>query len=413
MSTHTEQNKSGLELRPLLALLAVGLAYFFCSFHRFSLGVISADLTRDFSLDPKSLGLIGSAFFYSYGFMQVPSGLLSDKLGSRVLIAVSCLFTAAATLWFSTTTGFLGLFSSRTLTGFAVAFVYVPALAVVREWFDEKVFSTMTGVLVAMGQLGTISSSIPLQLTIDRMGWRGTFRIIAYISVALCLLVWFIVRRKSGPQQEKKQDEGILKSSIEAFKTPGFWAIAFFFFIFSGVQFSFQGLWGARFFESALGRGEEKAALLLAISLGCFVGAMMLGVLADRFGRFRVLACIGFAMVLLQLLMLFLGFSSGGITLYLLCFAFGVLATGSYSVAFSVVRYFSSQSNGGFLTGINGCCGFVGGAVFTQLLGIFFNFSGIDSAAGFRIIFMVFAGICLLATILMIRLNINRFKKQA
>ena len=405
MTSEKEKNSSGI--RPFLMLITVGVVYFFCNFHRFSLGVISGVLTEEFALNHIRLGLLGSAFFYSYALMQILSGLLTDKLGSRLIMTLSCLLTAAATFWFASAEGFPGLFSSSTLTGLAVAFVYVPALAVVREWFNEKIFSTMTGVLVAMGQLGSLSSSVPLHLAVSSLGWRGTFRIIAYVSIALFVLVWLIVRSSppGNKAPERKEGTAAWESSKEVFKKPAFWSIVCFFFISGGVQLSFQGLWGARFFDLALGRESEKAALLMVISSGCIAGAMLLGFLADRLGRFRVLVGIGFAFAILWLLMSSLGFSSNPVTLYFLCFVFGILGAGSYTVAFSVIRYFSVQGNGGLLTGINGCAGFLGGAIFTQMAGVFFNFSQAGIAAGFRVVFLVFAAVCVLGTLLMMRLN--------
>jgi MFS family permease len=406
-----KQEKNLPAFWPILMLITVGIAYFFSNFHRFSLGVISAGLAAEFNLDSIKLGLLGSALFYSYAIMQIPSGLLTDKLGSRLIMTLSCLLTTLATLLFASATGFPALFTARTLTGLAVAFIYVPALAIVREWFDEKIFSTMTGVLVALGQMGALSTSVPLYLLTTNLGWRSTFRIIAFISLALSVLIFIVVRSKARPPKSDTPAPGILKSSNKVLIKPDFWSFILFFFIYGGVQFSFQGLWGARFFDLALGRENERAALLMAISCGCVAGAMLLGILADRLGRFRVLSGAGFAMSLLWFSMAYFGFSTNGIILYLLCFVLGVLGAGGYTVAFSTVRYFATGGNGSFLSGINGCAGFLGSAIFTQMVGVFFNFSKTDVSAGFRTIFLIFATLCVLSTILMMRLNKGLFKR--
>ena len=398
-----EQDKAGLSFRLILMTIIIGIVYFFSNFHRYSLGVISASLIHEFNLDHIQLGLLGSGLFYAYGLMQIPSGILSDKLGPRFVITMSCILTAAATLLFSSASGSQGLYVSRMLTGIAVAFVYVPALAIIRDWFSEKVFGTMVGILVAVGYLGALSTSVPLHLAVSSIGWRTTFRIVGYIFIVLCFLSWLVIRSKTGQKQEMKQ--GLWESSKEALKRPAFWSITLFFFTYSGIIFSFQGLWGVRFFETVLGREEEKAALLMAISLGCFVGSLLFGFLADRFGRFRVVIACGNLMTLLWILMIFFGFSYGGILLYLLCFIFGVLAGGGIVTSFSIIRYFSSSNNAGFLTGINGGSGYLGGAAFTQILGVFFAFSKTGDAASFRTVFLLYAIVCAVSTFLMMWLN--------
>ena len=57
------------------------------------------------------------------------------------------------------------------------------------------------------------------------------------------------------------------------------------------------------------------------------------------------------------------------------------------------------------MTGITGCAGFLGTAIFTQGVGVFFNLPFIKAAAGFRIMFLVFAVLCLFSTLFMMRLN--------
>jgi len=393
----------------VLMMLSAGLAYFFSNFHRFSLGVVSSILVTELQLDPAMLGLLGSGFFYSYGLMQTPCGILSDKVSPRLILFLSCLLAAVSTLWFSVAGGFAGLFVSRTLTGFAVAFVYLSAMAVIREWFDEKIFGTMNGILIAMGQLGSVCTSVPLLLAINQWGWRGTFRALAYVSMVLCIVVWFSVRSR-GRSKKSGLKPPVWQSTKKTFKNPGFWSVIFFSLVVSGPRLSFQGLWGARFYGSVLEKGDEKAVLLMTISIGCIVGAMLLGWMADRFGHFRVLAGTGFIMALIWFFYAFIDSSTHRIVPYVLNFILGVLGVGGYTVSISSVLFFSSGSNGGFLAGINGSSGFLGSAVFTQLVGIFFSVSGFEERTGYRIMFVVFGVLCIVITLWLMLSNRNAKK---
>ena len=380
-----------------------GLGYFLVNFHRFSLGVISLDLAGEFDLGPVGLGLLGSVSFYTYALMQVPCGLITDRFHPRVILTVSCILTAAATFWFSSAREFAGLVSSRTLLGFAVAFIYLPSLAVIRESFDEKIFGTMAGALLAMGQLGAVFTSVPLQLAANNLGWRGTFRIVTYLTIVLCILVFFPIHVKR--QKEKAAVHSVLQSSKETFKKPGFWSIVVLFLLVFGSRISFQGLWGARFFDVILNGRGEKAAFLMAISIGCVFGSMLLGFLADRFGYIRIFRITCFSIAIGWFVLAVFGHSAGIRTLYVTSFLFGVAVSGSYAIATGMIRFYSSEDNMGFLVGISGSAAFFGSAFFTQMTGLFFSRYGAEDVPGFRILFLSFCVISVLCTLLVLRTN--------
>ena len=71
--------------------------------------VMAHDLMRDFHANAGILGVMVSAYFYSYAIMQIPSGVLYDHYGPRTLLSIAALLCALGTLFFaSTETIFLG-----------------------------------------------------------------------------------------------------------------------------------------------------------------------------------------------------------------------------------------------------------------------------------------------------------------
>ena len=209
-----QETKAPSQVRLYLMMAALGLAYFFSNFHRLSLGVLGDEMAADFGLSAAELGILGSAFFYTYAVMQIPSGLLSDKVSAKYLIAGSCLICGLSTIWFGHSGNFAGLVAARALTGLAGAFVYVPALSTIRYWFGDKKLGTMTGILVAMGQIGAASASAPLKLISDALGWRDSFSIIGYISLVLFFLSIAAILNPKKKETVKNKKKGEWKRHL-------------------------------------------------------------------------------------------------------------------------------------------------------------------------------------------------------
>jgi ACS family D-galactonate transporter-like MFS transporter len=48
------------------------------------LGIAAPFLTRDLGLDAAEMGLVSSAFSWSYARLQIPGGIFLDRFGTRI-----------------------------------------------------------------------------------------------------------------------------------------------------------------------------------------------------------------------------------------------------------------------------------------------------------------------------------------
>lgn len=368
-----EKNKSVKRIpntKVILMVFTLGIAYFFSNFHRLSLGIIGNEISSDFNLTSAQLGFLGSIFFYAYGAMQIPSGIIVDKMGAKTIITLSCVLTAISTFAFSLSTNLTALIITRGLTGLAVAFIYVPALTALRQWFDDKVLGTMIGILTSMGQLGSVFASVPLRIATDMFGWRNTFRIISYITFILSILILTNVMNKNKVHDNSGKI-GNNMSNNKCMHNPGFLSIALWFFFAGGTRMAFQGLWGSQYFTKVLeSSGEFSSVLLMLISIGCVIGAIISGRLADRYGSIKTLIISSIIIAIIWFIMTGFNSNTPVVFLVLICLTLGVAGSGGFTIAFSCVREFSGKSNTGVLTGINNCAAFFGSAVITQYSGI-------------------------------------------
>ena len=76
-----------IKYRYLICLL-IFLCYILVFFHRLCPAVIALDIQSSFGISGTVLGVLGSAYFYSYAIMQLPTGLMADSWGPRKTVSV-------------------------------------------------------------------------------------------------------------------------------------------------------------------------------------------------------------------------------------------------------------------------------------------------------------------------------------
>jgi ACS family D-galactonate transporter-like MFS transporter len=112
----SEPRKDGVQRRTavrwklfLLLLVLVAVNYI----DRGSISVALPIIQKEFNLAPELVGLLLSAFFWTYALMQIPVGLLIDKFGPRKVMTASCIGWGAATAASGMSGGFLSMFIAR------------------------------------------------------------------------------------------------------------------------------------------------------------------------------------------------------------------------------------------------------------------------------------------------------------
>ena len=140
-----------------------------------------------FRLSDNDRGLLNSAFFWTYAFLQIPAGFLVDRFGVKYPYALALLFwslTSAATGFVNT---FAGLFALRLLLGVGEAVVTPASLRWIRFNVGEKQRGLAVGILFAGAKFGPAVGTYFAAQLIHVYGWQPMFMILG----AGCL-VWLI-----------------------------------------------------------------------------------------------------------------------------------------------------------------------------------------------------------------------------
>jgi ACS family D-galactonate transporter-like MFS transporter len=153
----------------------------------FALPLISTEL----HLGPESKGLLLSAFFWSYALMQIPMGVLADRVNLRWLYA------SAFTLW-SLAQGLIGfaggltsLIALRVLLGVGEA-VYLPGGSkIVSLLFPPALRALPNGLFDAGTRTGLVTEGILVPWMLIHYGWRATFSLVGFAAL-IWLIPWFL-----------------------------------------------------------------------------------------------------------------------------------------------------------------------------------------------------------------------------
>ena len=277
----------------VFAVLAVG--YFFVYFHRMSVSVVGSDIVEEVG---GTIGILSSVYFWTYTAMQIPCGLLTDRFGPR---AVSTAFLVVASIG-SLMTSFGGSFwmmvLGKIMIAAGMAVVYVPLMKLVSVWFPKRDYAVLSGVVIAVGNVGAIAASGPLSLLAEAVGWREVFLILGVITLLLAASCALVIRdhprQKGLPSVE--ESEGIPASSDDsAGRVPvlkglrivvsggrRFWPCALAYFLVYGSIMVFQGTWAIKYFNSVYGFALSAAWMITALGIGKILSTVAIGALTTR-----------------------------------------------------------------------------------------------------------------------------------
>ena len=107
-------------------LVLLGLSVFINYIDRTNLSVAAPLLKSELGLSASQLGILLSAFFWTYSFMQIPVGWLVDRFEVKWVFAIGFLIWSAATAFTGVVHTFVALLAIRVVLGVGESVAYPP-----------------------------------------------------------------------------------------------------------------------------------------------------------------------------------------------------------------------------------------------------------------------------------------------
>ena len=274
-----DQAKIGsLILRVFLPFVA---GYYMAYLFRTINAVMAAPLSTELGLGADDLGLLTSVYFLTFAAAQIPIGILLDRYGPRRVQSVLLMIAALGAMLFAVSDHFWLLLTGRALIGLGVASAMTAGMKALVLWFPRDRVPLLNGLMVMLGALGAVTATLPADLLLDWIGWRELFGLFAGLTAVCAVSIYFIV------PEAKPVGSGLASVSLrKVYADPRFWRLAPLSATCIGTAWALQGLWAAQWLRDV--EGLDRAAVvfhLFAMAVALSLGAILLGVAADRLRR--------------------------------------------------------------------------------------------------------------------------------
>lgn len=396
--------------RSWLVWIAAVVVYLASVFHRGSLGVAGPlSLTR-FGVGPAALSVFTVLQVGIYAAMQVPTGLLVDRFGSRRVLTCSAVLLGAGELLFAVATTYpLGLLA-RAVVGVGDAMVWVSVLRLVALHFPVRKYTLVTTFTSASGAIGGVAATFPLATALHTFGWTTTFLTAGALTVGYAVVANSVIRDAPGPDTAATADAGtpptlrdVLHGVRVAWARPGtrlaFWVHVSTMFVAAALAL----LWGYPYLINGLGVPAETAGRVLSVLIiGQVVGGPAVGALIGRFPVYRMPLVLGYLLANALAWVALLAWPGGRPPLAVIVVAFAVFAFGGpvSATAFALVRDYNPIAQVGAATGVANTGGHSASAVAVLVVGVVLNFTGtLPPATGYRIAMLTVVAMLLLGTL--------------
>ena len=245
---------------------------------RMALSALLPPVMQEFQLSYAQAGLLSSAFFYAYMSMQLPAGVLGDRLGrKRMLISGVLLGVAASVL-----TGLAGsltlLFAARLLTGLSQGFLFSNDRVIIAATTPREKMALGQGISFSGAGLGTTLGLVLAGALGAMLPWRAVFFLFALPPLLSVVLLWRFVPEPphaTAPSDPAWPFRRVLRARE-------FWLLGLTGVMPVYVQF-LLATWGPAFFVEVGVRDLARSASLASLQgLAAPFGLLVSGLVADR-----------------------------------------------------------------------------------------------------------------------------------
>lgn len=246
---------------------------------RINLSVAAPQLQKAFNLDPVYMGFLFSAYAWTYTILQIPLGLVVDRLGvTRVGRWGSLLWTLASAVT-AVAGGYWGIVAARLLLGVAEAPSFPVVSKATGHWFPRSERARATAIFDASAKVSNVIGIPVIAVAVVNFGWRWGFAITSAISFVYFLAFCLLYRDPSShPRLDPREHahilsggavpEGVSESGsgemlAYLLRQPKVWGLAIGFGAY-GYSFYLFLTWLPNYFVSTSGLGILGAEILAA-----------------------------------------------------------------------------------------------------------------------------------------------------
>lgn len=240
-------------------------------------GVLSVSapiLQRELTLSPTQMGLLFSAFFWSYAGFQLVAGWLVDRYEVKHILSAGFVVWCLATASVGWITGFGWLLASRVILGVGESVAYPAYSHILARDFAEGRRGLANALVDAGSKLGPALSTLAGGLLVGLFGWRALFLGMGFGGL-LWLIPWILLA-PSGDGTEKTEVRERPTSMMEILRRREAWGTCVGMFSLGYVWY-FLLSWLPSYLVNARGFSMQSMAVLGSLPFGAMACTSVLG----------------------------------------------------------------------------------------------------------------------------------------
>lgn len=365
---------------------------------RANLSVAAPQLRSELSLGPADLGILLSAFFWTYALLQPVAGWLVDRFNVVWVMAIGYFLWSGATAVTGFVSSLQALLICRLILGIGESVAYPAYSNIMANHFPQDRLALANGLIDAGSKLGPAVGTLVGGLLVASVGWRVFFIGLGLLSLSW-LVPWYLWSPRSSTRLTALRAGGRGPGFLDILRLRAAWGC--FFGHFGGnYLLYFLVTWLPSYLVMERKLSMEKMAVLGSLPYVVIaIGAITTGWLSDRWiqrggsvTKVRILFAAGGlgGATLIVLVPLVPGNAAAIVILSAACFSYSFFSSNLWAIT----QTLAGPTAAGKWSGLQNCCGNLAGVVGPTLTGFVVARTGRFSLAFVSVACVLALGAC-------------------
>lgn len=250
--------------------------------------LLGPQIAVEFGFGASQLGLLTSVFFLIFGLVQIPVGVLLDRFGPRRVDAALLMVAAVGAVVFASAQSFAGVVVGRLLIGLGVSACLMASFQAFLLWYPLERIATLNSLAFAVGILGAITVSVPLETALRFVDWRTAMLAFSLVALVASATIFLAVpeHRRTSTQTSFVDALRVVKDLVadQAFRRTAVMISTS-----QCAAVALYTLWIATWLRDVAGFDRPAVGrALFVVSLAMIGGYLFFGRAADSLSRRRV-----------------------------------------------------------------------------------------------------------------------------
>ncbi|MGP3773053.1 MFS transporter [Streptomyces sp. SDT5-1] len=384
--------------RRAVAVWSIGVAvYFVAVIFRTSLGVAGLDAVERFHINASALSTFSILQLLVYAGMQIPVGLMVDRLGTKKVLTLGVVLFTVGQLGFAFSSSYGMALVSRALLGCGDAMTFISVLRLGTRWFPARRGPLVAQLAGLVGMAGNLVSTLVLARLLHGIGWEAAFAGSALAGVVvLVLMLLFLKDHPEGfepaPVPTTHKGAAYVRRQIAVtWREPGTRLGLWVHFSTQFPAMVFLLLWGLPFLVEAQGLSRGTAGeLLTLVVLSNMVIGLVYGQIVARHHAARLplaLGTVATTAVMWAMPVVWPGQAPMWL-LVLMCVVLGACGPASM-IGFDFARPANPPERQGTASGIVNMGGFIASMTTLLAVGVLLDATGENYRVAFSAVFVL------------------------